>query len=105
MLALTNRAADIIKQVVEAREFPQGAGLRIAVHSATDGTTAFGAKLVEAPEEEDQVVEAHGARVFLDPVASPEVDDKVLDAEVQPAGEVKFGFSQQESGDPDGAGG
>ena len=68
MLAVTDRAADLIKQAVEANELPEGAGVRIAPHGAgAEGSTAFAASLADSPEGEDNVVEVEGARVFLDP--------------------------------------
>jgi hypothetical protein len=96
VLVLTDRAVDVIRNVVEANNLPLGAGLRIAAQPDDDGTPPFRAHLVEGPEHEDQVVEVEGARVFLDPIASPEFDDKILDAQLQPAGGVTFGIAQQE---------
>lgn len=92
MLALTERAVDVIKQVVEDSEMPEGAGLRIASQL---GAGTLGAVLAAAPESEDEVVEIEGARVFLDPIATPQLEDMVLDAEVQPTGGVKFGVTPQ----------
>lgn len=93
MLALTDRAVDVIKQVVEASDMPEGAGLRIASQL---GAGTLGAVLAEAPELEDEVVEVEGARVFLDPIANPQLEDMVLDAQVRPTGGVTFGVAPQE---------
>jgi Fe-S cluster assembly iron-binding protein IscA len=35
------------------------------------------------PAEDDEVIEEHGARVFLEPAAASLLDDKVLDANVE----------------------
>jgi Fe-S cluster assembly iron-binding protein IscA len=92
MLALTDRAVDVIKQVVQANDLPDGAGLRIATQV---GAGTLGAALAEAPEVEDEIVEVEGARVFLDPIAHPQLDDMILDAELRPSGGVTFGVTPQ----------
>jgi hypothetical protein len=40
-------------------------------------------------------VESHGARVFLEPTAGELLDDKELDAGVDPHGQVQFSLGQQ----------
>lgn len=97
MLTVTDRAADIIKQAVEAGDLPRGAGIRIAPQQpGTQEGTGLAAKLADGPLGEDDVVEVAGARVFLDPVAANELDDMVLDAEVQPNGTITLGVAEQE---------
>jgi Fe-S cluster assembly iron-binding protein IscA len=47
------------------------------------GTRAnFQLSVVRLPAEDDEVIEAEGARVFLAPEAASLLDDKVLDADV-----------------------
>ena len=48
-----------------------------------------------APEPDDTVVETEGARVFVDPVASVALNDRVLDARVSDDGSVGFALAQQ----------
>ncbi len=96
MLELTDRAVDIIKQAVAVGDLPDGAGLRIAGSPDADTeASAFGASLAEEPDSQDEVIEVEGARVFLDPAASSDLDDKILDAQVQPGGGVAFGLGEQ----------
>ena len=51
-----------------------------------------------APREEDQVVEAAGARVFLEPQAAAYLADKVLDAQFDEQGTVQFSLGRQGGG-------
>jgi iron-sulfur cluster assembly protein len=43
----------------------------------------------------DQVIEAAGAHVYLEPQAAAYLDDKVLDAEVDPEGKAHFSLGLQ----------
>ena len=45
--------------------------------------------MVPEPEQEDEVIEAEGARLFLDPATAVALDGKVLHAE-EDAGEIRF---------------
>ena len=91
MLVLTEAAAEVVKSVTDTPQAPDGTGLRIT-QSATEPGTRDGLELAAAaePGADDQVVETAGARVFLDPRAAAYLDDKVLDAEVDTQGKVRF---------------
>ena len=91
MLVLTEAAAEVVKSVTDTPQAPDGTGLRIT-QSAEEPGAANGLELAAAAEPGlgDQVVETAGARVFLDPLAAAYLDDKVLDAEVDPQGKVRF---------------
>ncbi|MGH9049491.1 MAG: Fe-S cluster assembly protein HesB [Acidimicrobiia bacterium] len=86
MLVLTENATEAIRSVVDKPELPEGAGLRIT----SGDPRGLAVSAAPAPEEEDQVLEAQGARVFLEPGAAEALDDRVLDAEIDPQGSVKF---------------
>lgn len=90
MLMLTENATKVIGALVDSPQLPEGAGLRIA--TAPDGLTVSPAG---APEETDQVVEQQSARVFLEDEAAVTLDDQVLDAEVDDAGQVQFLLTPQ----------
>ena len=96
MLVLTEAAAEVVKSVVETPQAPDGTGLRIS-HSATEPGNPNSLELAAAtePGNNDQVVETSGARVFLDPQAAAYLDDKVLDAEVDAEGQVRFTLGVQ----------
>jgi iron-sulfur cluster assembly protein len=80
MLALTDSAAAVVRDLVAAEDAPEGGGLRITAEPAGEGEAELSMAVAEAPEEGDEVVEADGARVFLEREAASLLDDKTLDA-------------------------
>jgi iron-sulfur cluster assembly protein len=99
MLVLTETAAEVVKAITSTPEAPDGAGLRIA-SSATEPGQAGDLQLSTAPGpgENDQVIEAAGAHVYLEPQAAAYLDDKVLDAQVDSAGKARFSLGVQGPG-------
>jgi Fe-S cluster assembly iron-binding protein IscA len=82
MLGVTQRAAQAIRELLTASGFADDAGLRLSLEKPANGTEPeFALAVAPEPCEADEVVEADGARVFLEPAASAYFDDKVLDAE------------------------
>jgi iron-sulfur cluster assembly protein len=80
MLAMTTAAAEAIHQLLG--DEPDGAGLRVSLEKPGNGTEPeFALCVVDAPEDDDDVVEEHGARLFIEPAASGYFADKVLDAQ------------------------
>jgi len=99
MLVLTEAAAEAVKSVTSSPQVPEGAGLRIAPSAPDSGSPAeFQLTAALAPAEDDQVIEAAGARVFLEPQAAAYLEDKVLDAQVDEQGQARFSLDVQ---DPD----
>jgi iron-sulfur cluster assembly protein len=99
MLILTEAAAAAVKSVTSTSQASEGAGLRIA--SAVPQPRDPGALQVsptEGPGQGDQVIEAAGARVFVEPQAAAYLDDKVLDAEIDAEGKARFSLGVQPSG-------
>jgi Fe-S cluster assembly iron-binding protein IscA len=99
MLVLTETATEVVKAITSTPEAPDGAGLRIAA-SATEPGQAGDLQLSTAPGpgENDQVIEAAGAHVYLEPHAAAYLDDKVLDAQVDSAGKAHFSLGVQGPG-------
>jgi Fe-S cluster assembly iron-binding protein IscA len=91
MLTLTENACTIVKQFTEHPDTPENAGLRIATTPDAQLTVAA----ADEPAAGDQVVEQDGAKVFLDPTAAEQLDDKVLDAGVDESGNLQFGLLLQ----------
>ena len=54
----------------------------------------FQLSVVPVPAEDDEVIEEHGARVFLEPDAASLLDDKVLDATLE-QNKVAFTIADQ----------
>jgi Uncharacterized conserved protein len=78
---------------------PDGTGLRI-VSSAPEPEDPGALQVTAAagPGENDQVIEAAGARVFLEPQAAAYLDDKVLDAQLDEQGKAQFILGIQDAG-------
>ena len=85
MLTVTPNATAVIEQITSLPEVPEGAGLRIATQPE-----GFTLAVTPAPERDDQVLGEEGARLFLDASAATALDDKTLDAQVDPGGNVQF---------------
>jgi iron-sulfur cluster assembly protein len=99
MLVLTEAAAEAVKSVTSNPQVPEGTGLRIAPSAPDSGSPGeFQLTAALVPGEDDQVIEAAGARVFLEPQAAAYLEDKVLDAQVDEQGEARFSLGVQEPG-------
>ena len=88
MLTLTDNAVTAIRALTSQPEQPPDTGLRIMGQG--EGVPPFQLALAETPAEGDQVIEANGARVFLDDDTAQVLTDKALDAEVDAEGGVAF---------------
>ena len=95
MLAISESAAEAIQTIVASSpEIPADAGLRIVARSEGD-EEKLEVTIAAIPAEDDQVVEEHGAHVFLDPEAASYLEDKVLDARAE-GHQVGFAILEQE---------
>ena len=96
MLVLTEAAAEVVKSVTSTPQASQAAGLRISSSVPDpDNASALQVEAVSGPGENDQVLEAVGARVFVEPQAAIFLDDKVLDAGVDEQGNARFSLGVQ----------
>ena len=91
MLTVTENAVTEIRNLTDQPQAPEGGGVRIA----TDPTGALELRLASTPAEDDTVLDADGARLFLDSRATTLLDDKTLDAVTDPSGQVQFAFAEQ----------
>ncbi|WP_203416612.1 iron-sulfur cluster biosynthesis protein [Jiangella ureilytica] len=91
MLTLTENAAAVIRNIEGREDLPTGTGMRIAANS--EG--GLDLELRPAPEAGDQILDDAGARLFLDADAAIMLDDKALDASVDPAGSIQFAVTDQ----------
>lgn len=92
MLTVTDNAAMEIRNLIARPDVPEGGGMRIATDPAAGSLTLT---LAPAPVGGDAVLDASGARVFLDSAAATMLDDKALDATVDPEGRVQFLVAEQ----------
>lgn len=95
MLAMTENATHVIKSIADGSELPDGSGLRIAAQP--EDRESLNLSMAPEPTRGDDVVEEHGARVFLEPTASTMLGDMTLDAEVDDQGGVQFFLAAQDS--------
>jgi iron-sulfur cluster assembly protein len=91
VLNLTENAASEIRNLVANPDVPDDGGVRIASNQEGALTLALAA----GPADGDAVVDQSGARVFLEAQAGQLLDDKLLDAGVDPQGNVQFSIAQQ----------
>ena len=91
MLTLTENASTIVKRYTDHPDTPADAGLRIT--STAEAELAV--TTADEPVAGDQLVEQDGAKVYLDPTAAQQLDDKVLDAGIDDAGNIQFGLLTQ----------
>jgi Fe-S cluster assembly iron-binding protein IscA len=98
VLTLTENASTIVRDITnqiheDPNATPDEAGLRIT----TDDTPepAFAISASEGPQPGDAKVEQDGATVYLDGLSAAQLDDKVLDASLDPAGNVQFALGEQ----------
>lgn len=91
MLTLTDNASSAVKSLADRTVGTDTGGLRIS--AAADNPSSFNVAVTPQPEPADEVVESAGARVFLDEAASKAVGDKVLDAQVDGEGALRFALA------------
>lgn len=93
MLTLTPTAAQAIRDLTASTPEPEQSGVRISSQGENAGSLTL--TITSAPEPTDEVVEAEGARVYLDPVAATVLEDKALDAGTDDQGGVSFLVTDQ----------
>jgi len=93
MLTLTDNATTVVKSIVARSSGVVDGGLRI--EPGTTGEGDFAVAVVPSPFPGDQVVEALGARVYLEDSVASVLDDKVLDADVNDNGSITFALTPQ----------
>jgi iron-sulfur cluster assembly protein len=85
MLAMTEDAVAAVGKLTTGPDVPAGAGLRI---SGVDGNLRL--SVAASPHGGDSVVDASGARIFVDQNASRMLAGKVLHARTDDTGSVQF---------------
>lgn len=87
MLALTDNAVSVIRDLATTTETPETSGVRIAVAGEEERLSLA---LAPTATDGDHVVEDQGARVYLEQEAATLLDDRTLDAAVEEDGSVQF---------------
>jgi iron-sulfur cluster assembly protein len=76
-ITLTQQAADHISRFMQKRG--KGLGLRLGVRTTGCSGMAYKLEYVDQPNDEDQVYENFGVKVFVDPKSIPYLDGTQLD--------------------------
>jgi iron-sulfur cluster assembly protein len=76
-ITLTERAADHISKFLAKRG--KGIGLRIGVRTTGCSGMAYKLEFVDTVESEDNLFEAHGVKIFVDPKSMPYLEGIELD--------------------------
>ncbi len=84
MLALTENAQSVIRDLTMQPELPEGSGLRIS--PAPEGAGELQLALVSAPAPGDAVIDGEGVRVFIEPETAQLLSEQTLDAQVTDSG-------------------
>jgi iron-sulfur cluster assembly protein len=97
VFTVTQDASEAVRVAIESVKAPEWAELRISLASQhlNGSGPAIAVELVEAPEEEDEILLNEGGRFFLAPGAAAALEDKMLDGEIAPEGEIRFGIIDQ----------
>lgn len=88
MLTLTENARAAVEGLAAQAELPETGGLRIAESAAQQGN--FELSLVPQPHEDDHVIDAGDANVFVEASTAQVLENQSLDAEISAEG---TGFS------------
>lgn len=98
MFAVTRDAVEAVRAAVDALSAPESAGIRISLapHSFNGHGPSIAVELVDAPGADDEMLYGDGAKVFVAPEAAGALEDKVLDAEIAPQGQIKFAILDQD---------
>lgn len=76
-ITLTQQAADHINRFMQKRG--KGLGLRLGVRTTGCSGMAYKLEYVDQPNDEDQIFESFGVKVFVDPKSIPYLDGTQLD--------------------------
>jgi iron-sulfur cluster assembly protein len=93
VLTLTENASTIVRDITEQASEAGEAGLRITAEATPE--PAFAITTADGPQPGDATVEQGGAIVYLDESSAVALDDKVLDAGLDPDGKVQFALDHQ----------
>ena len=98
MLAITEAAASAIRDITTSVPDVHGLRLEAEAPGSLNGSApnyVIAVSAASQPDDLDQIISEHGARVFVDAGLVGYVDDKVLDVGVDEAG-AAFTLSERE---------
>ena len=101
MLTMTESAAEAVRRISTGSGLEPDPGLRIAAGQPTPDGTPLELSVTGGAESTDETIEEGGARVYLEALVAPALEDKVLDAEIE-GQQVRFAIREAQSGSADG---
>ena len=101
MLTMTDNAADAVRRISEGSGLEPDPGLRIAAGEPTAEGTPLELTLAAEAGPSDATVEEGGARLYVEEVVAPALDDKVLDAAVE-GDQIRFELREAHAGGANG---
>jgi iron-sulfur cluster assembly protein len=102
-LQMTDTAAEAVRLISNGSGLEPEPGLRISAGPPSPEGTPLEIGLAPEAGPSDQTVEEGGAKIYLEPVVAPALDDKVLDAEIE-GDQVRFELRDAEPGSANGTG-
>ena len=79
MMTMTDTAVAKVQDFIEEHGVEGDAGLRVAVLPGGCSGFQYGLNVEDAPEEEDEVVDIRGVKVFVDPFSAQYLDGVEID--------------------------
>ena len=99
MLTMTDRAANVIEDILQESQAGPDGGVRISGTADPAGEASLEFALAPEPVEGDAVVRDRGAVLYLDEVAAAVLDDKQLDVEAH-GDHFHFSLEEQQDDEP-----
>jgi iron-sulfur cluster assembly accessory protein len=78
-ISLTDTAATTVRQFIEEQGSADGAGLRVAVLPGGCSGFQYGLNIEDAPENDDEILELEGLKVFVDPFSAQYLEGIEID--------------------------
>ena len=101
MLTITDSAAEAVRQITAGSGLEPDGGLRISAGEPTPEGTPLELTVTNHAERTDETIEEDGAKVYLEEMVAPALDDKVLDAEIE-GDQVRFALRESQAGTANG---
>ncbi|MEX2528034.1 MAG: iron-sulfur cluster assembly accessory protein [Gemmatimonadota bacterium] len=78
-IQLTDQAIEKVKTFIEEHGAGNGSGLRVAVLPGGCSGFQYGLNIEDAPETDDEILDAEGIRVFVDPFSAQYLEGTEID--------------------------
>jgi iron-sulfur cluster assembly protein len=101
MLTMTDTAAEAVRRIAEGSGLEPDPGLRISAGESTPEGTTLEISVAAQAGPSDETVEEGGARLYVEEVVAPVLDDKVLDAAFE-GDAVRFELRDSQPGSANG---